>query len=274
MQTSIDNLLRAICSTEILIKGGTVVNSHHEEDADVYIENGEICEVGPHIIKAGCDVRVIQAGGKYVMPGGIDPHTHISMELSGTVSVDDYLSAHSAALAGGTTMNIESVMPTNGSYIEGMKTYFKNAEVAVMDYGFHAHIIFWNENVADEMEVMVKQYGINSFKFFQALDFEIRDDEWIQEVQVTGCYSYGTCRKWRCCNLWPEKNDRARHYCVKGHPLSRPPFVYRDGNGAGSGRLVVLPYPIRLETYQNHTRTITARVWKTQNHSHPRRISV
>ncbi|KAL9670817.1 hypothetical protein QQ045_008375 [Rhodiola kirilowii] len=117
------------------------------------------------------------------MPGGIDPHTHISLDFSGTVFIDDYLSGQCAALAGGTTMNMDFVMPTNESYIEGVKTYFKKkAELAVMDYGFHAQIIFWNKNVADELEVLTLTclLEIVMSKFFQALEFEIRDDEMIE----------------------------------------------------------------------------------------------
>lgn len=64
-------------------------------------------------------------------------------------------------------MNMDFVMPKNGSYIEGVNDHFKKAEVAVMDYGFHAHIIFWNDKVADELEIMVKEYGMRFHMYLQ-----------------------------------------------------------------------------------------------------------
>ncbi|KAL9660182.1 hypothetical protein QQ045_024994 [Rhodiola kirilowii] len=243
--------LSASKETKILIKGGIVVNSHLVEVADVYIENGKISEVGPNLTKAGCDVRVIQARGKYVMPGGIDPHTHISLDFSGTASIDDYLSGQCAALAGGTTMNMDFVMPTKESYIEGVKTYFKKAELAVMDYGFHAQIIFWNKNVADELEVLVKHYGINSFKFFQALEFKIRDDEMIEGFEK--CKSLGAVAMVHAENGDAATDAQQRMIKlgitgVKGHPLSRPPFVEEEG----VGRAISLARGLNVPLYVVH----------------------
>uniref|UniRef100_A0A7N0RGM9 dihydropyrimidinase n=2 Tax=Kalanchoe fedtschenkoi TaxID=63787 RepID=A0A7N0RGM9_KALFE len=201
------------------------------EIADVLVIGGKIVRVGQRLLeKMRLDnfTRVINATGKYVMPGGIDPHTHLHFDVGGMVSHDDYLSGQSAALAGGTTMTMDFVMPTNGSYIKGLEAYFKNAEVAVTDYGFHAQIIFWNQTVSDELEIMVKEYGMNSFKFFQALDFMIRDDQMLEGFEK--CKSLGAIAM-----LHAENGDSVTHEqkkllalgvtSVKGHPLSRPPFV-------------------------------------------------
>ncbi|XP_073261023.1 dihydropyrimidinase isoform X3 [Populus alba] len=86
-------------STKLLIKGGTVVNAHHQEIADVYVKDGIIVAVKPNLT-VGDDVKVIDATGKFVMPGGIDPHTHLAMEALNTESVDDFFSGQAAALAG------------------------------------------------------------------------------------------------------------------------------------------------------------------------------
>ncbi|KAI5435849.1 hypothetical protein KIW84_022325 [Lathyrus oleraceus] len=116
-------------SSKLLIKGGTVVNAHHQQIADVYIEDGVIVAVNP-TITVGDEVRVIDATGKFVMPGR-------------------------AVLAGGTTMHIDFAIPIDGSLMAGFKAYEKKAKKSCMDYGFHMAITKWDETVAREMELMV-----------------------------------------------------------------------------------------------------------------------
>ncbi|GER55029.1 dihydropyrimidinase [Striga asiatica] len=145
--------------SKILIKGGTVVNAHHQEIADVYIEDGIIVAVQNNIV-VGDDVKIIDATGKYVMPGGIDPHTHLAMEFMGTETIDDFFSGQAAALAGGTTMHIDFVIPVNGSLSAGLESYVKKAERSITDYGFHMAITKWDETISREMEVMVKDKDI------------------------------------------------------------------------------------------------------------------
>ncbi|KAG8484882.1 hypothetical protein CXB51_021291 [Gossypium anomalum] len=130
--------------SKLLIKGGTVVNAHRQERADVYV---------------GDEVTVLDATGRYVMPGGIDPHTHLDAEFMGTVAVDDFFSGQAAALAGGTTMHIDFVHPVNGSLMSGFEAYEKKASKSCMDYGFHMVIRHWDESVSKEMEIMVKEKG-------------------------------------------------------------------------------------------------------------------
>ncbi|KAF9594009.1 hypothetical protein IFM89_026721 [Coptis chinensis] len=177
-------------SSKLLIKGGTVVNAHHQELADVYVENGIIVTVQPNI-KVGDDVTILDATGKYVMPGGIDPHTHLGMEFMGTETIDDFFTGQSAALAGGTTMHIDFVIPVNGSLSAGFEAYTKKAERSCMDYGFHMAITKWDEVVARDMEIMVKEKGINSFKFFLAYkgSLMISDELLLQGFKI--CKSLG-----------------------------------------------------------------------------------
>ena len=78
----------------------------------------------------------IDATGKYVMPGGIDPHTHLSMPAMDTISCEDYFTGQSAALAGGTTMHIDFALPVAGDLIAGFKEWQRKAERAVMPYGW------------------------------------------------------------------------------------------------------------------------------------------
>eukprot|EP00897_Mesotaenium_endlicherianum_P005377 jgi/Mesen1/4868/ME000244S04056 len=141
-------------SSKLFIKGGIVVNADRQHVADVYVEDGIIQAVGPNL-EAPEGATVLDASGKYVMPGGIDPHTHLAMPFMGTESCDDYYSGQAAALAGGTTMVIDFALPVDGDLARGLQAWQKKAELAVMDYGFHMAVTTWNSKVADDMATLV-----------------------------------------------------------------------------------------------------------------------
>lgn len=94
-----------------------------------------------------------------MITGGIDPHTHLAMEFMGTETIDDFFSGQAAALAGGTTMHIDFIIPANGSLTAGFEAYEKKAKDSCMDYGFHMAITKWDEVVSEQMEIMVKEKG-------------------------------------------------------------------------------------------------------------------
>lgn len=91
--------------------------------------------------------------------GGIDPHAHLAMNGLGMETVDDFFSGQAAALAGGTKMHIDFVIPVNGSLTAGFENYVKKATKSCMDYGFHMAVTKWDEVVSKEMEIMVKEKG-------------------------------------------------------------------------------------------------------------------
>ncbi|KAI5390924.1 variant 2, dihydropyrimidinase, partial [Lathyrus oleraceus] len=93
----------------------------------------------------------------FVMPGGIDPHIYLEFEFMNTVTKDDFFSGQATALAGGTTMHIDFAIPIDGSLTAGFEAYEKKAKKSCMDYGFHMAITKWDETVAREMELMVKE---------------------------------------------------------------------------------------------------------------------
>ena len=93
-----------------VIKNGTIVTADLTYKADVLIDQGKIIEIGPNL----SGDRSLDATGCYVMPGGIDPHTHLEMPFMGTYSADDFESGTRAALAGGTTMVVDFVLPGQG----------------------------------------------------------------------------------------------------------------------------------------------------------------
>ena len=159
-----------------LIIGGTVVNADLSERADVLIEDGKIIAVGKNL-KGD---KTIDATGCYVMPGGIDPHTHMDMPFMGTTTADDFESGTIAALSGGTTMTVDFCLPAPGeSLLKAYQAWRHKSEKATADYSFHMAITQWSPMIHDEMETVVKTYGINTFKHFMAYKgaLMVNDDE-------------------------------------------------------------------------------------------------
>jgi len=158
-----------------VIKGGTVVTADLTYDADVKVEDGKIVEIGPNL-KGD---EVLDATGCYVMPGGIDPHTHLEMPFMGTYSSDDFESGTRAALAGGTTMVVDFALPSpEQGLLDALQMWDNKSTRANCDYSFHMAITWWGEQVFDEMPEVVKR-GINTFKHFMAYKgaLMVNDDE-------------------------------------------------------------------------------------------------
>lgn len=158
-----------------VIKGGTVVNADRSFTADVLIENGTITSVGNNL----SGDSTLDASGCYVMPGGIDPHTHLEMPFMGTYSTDDFESGTRAALAGGTTMVVDFCLPAPGqSLLEARQMWDNKTSKAACDFSFHMAITWWSEQVFNEMATVVDS-GINTFKHFLAYKgaLMVNDDE-------------------------------------------------------------------------------------------------
>lgn len=147
-----------------VIKGGTIVTADLSYRADVLIEGGRIVGIGEGL--AGD--TVLDASGCYVMPGGIDPHTHLEMPFMGTYSSDDFESGTRGALAGGTTMVVDFALPAPGEgLLDALKKWDNKAGRACCDYSFHMAVTWWSEQVFDEMAAVTAR-GINTFKHFMA----------------------------------------------------------------------------------------------------------
>src|SRR6188768_2466755 len=151
----------------ILLKNGTVVTATDMYTGDVLVEDGKISVIGSSLTMQAD--RVIDASGKYVLPGGIDVHTHLDMPFGGTTSADDFESGTIAAAHGGTTSIVDFAIQYRGQTLHhAMETWMKKAEgKAAIDYGFHMIITELSDQVEEEMDAMVRQ-GISSFKLFMA----------------------------------------------------------------------------------------------------------
>src|SRR4030081_1257658 len=150
-----------------LIRSGTVVTATDQYKGDVLVEDEKIAVIGTSLdIDAD---RVIDAAAKYVLPGGIDVHTHLDMPFGGSTSADDFETGTRAAAFGGTTSIVDFAIQYKGQTLHhAWETWMKKAESkAVVDYGFHMIMTDMNDQVEQEMDALVRQ-GVTSFKLFMA----------------------------------------------------------------------------------------------------------
>jgi dihydropyrimidinase len=211
-----------------LIKGGTVVNADRSVRADVLCENGLITAVGEGI-DAPKGATVIDAGGQYVMPGGIDPHTHMQLPFMGTVTSEDFETGTAAGLAGGTTMIIDFVIPgPQQDVMEAYHQWSEWAEKSVSDYSFHVAITWWDDSVHKAMGTLVNEHGVNSFKHFMAYKGAIMADDEVLVNSFTRAIELGAIVTVHAENgelvfrLQKELFEKGITG-PEGHPLSRPP---------------------------------------------------
>jgi len=216
--------------SSLLIRGGTVVNADLSRRADVLVADGTIREVAPNL-EASDKTETIDAGGCLVMPGGIDPHTHLEYPFMGTRTSEDFFTGTSAAVAGGTTMVIDFVIPDAGqSPIDAYSVWRARAEKSAADYGFHVAITWWDDSVREAMGTLVGELGINSFKHFMAYKGSIMVDDAVLIRSFERARELGAL-----CLVHAENGDLVAHAQAAllgkgikgpiGHALSRPPEV-------------------------------------------------
>lgn len=235
----------------VLIKGGTVVTAEQTYRADVLCDDGKIIEIGDKL-SAPKGAKVIDALGQYVMPGGIDPHTHMQLPFMGTVASDDFYTGTAAGLAGGTTMIIDFVIPNpQQNVMEAFRQWREWAEKATADYSFHVAITWWDDTVSRDMEELVRKHGVNSFKHFMAYKGAIMADDEILVNSFSKAIELGAI-----VTVHAENGELVYRLQQKifdsgitgpeGHPLSRPPEVEGEAANRAIRIAEVLGVPIYL----------------------------
>ncbi|HEX7792477.1 MAG TPA: dihydropyrimidinase, partial [Afipia sp.] len=238
----------------VLIRGGTIVNHDHSRRADVLVQDGTIAAVGERI-DAPAGVTTIEAGGCYVMPGGIDPHTHLDLPFMGSVSVDDFEWGTKAALSGGTTMVVDFCMPEPGqSMLAAYQDWRRKSEKAAADYGFHMAVTSWSKQTHDEMETVVKTYGINTFKHFMAYKGALMVNDEELYSSFARCAQLGAMPLVHAENgdvvaLMQEAMLAQGITGPEGHAFSRPPNV----EGEATNRAIMIADMTGAPLYVVHT---------------------
>jgi dihydropyrimidinase len=151
----------------VLIKNGRIITATDDYYADIYIENEIVTQIGLNLAVEADEV--IDAKDRYVIPGGIDSHTHMDIPFGGTVSSDDFDTGTKAAAFGGTTTIVDFAIQTQGeSCFKGLDTWHKKADgKATIDYGFHMIVSDMPDSRLGELEKLAEE-GVTSYKLFMA----------------------------------------------------------------------------------------------------------
>ncbi len=159
----------------ILIKSGTIITASETFQGDLLIEGEKIAAIGQNLNSA--EAEIVDAAGKILTPGGVDPHTHFDLPMFGTVSSDDHYSGHKAAAFGGTTTVIDFVPQDFDSLAENVQAWHAKADgKAAVDFGFHMNISRFTPAVAAEIPDLLEM-GITTLKVFMAYNNRLRLDD-------------------------------------------------------------------------------------------------
>jgi len=237
----------------VIIKGGTVVTAEQSFKADVYCEDGTIAQVGLDL-DTPTGVEVVDAGGQFVMPGGIDPHTHMQLPFMGTVASEDFYTGTAAGLAGGTTCIIDFVIPApQTSLLSAFHQWREWAQKSVSDYAFHVAVTWWDDSVHQDMGTLVQEHGVNSFKHFMAYKGAIMADDEILVNSFTRAWELGALPTVHAENgelVWQLQRKLMESGITgpEGHPQSRPPEV----EGEAANRAIRIAQALKTPVYLVH----------------------
>ncbi|KAL0234409.1 hypothetical protein PCE1_001445 [Barthelona sp. PCE] len=234
----------------IKLINGTIVNHDGRYEGDVIIDSttGKICQSPAKTVH-----KVIDCTGKYIIPGGIDPHVHFQMPFCGTVSIDDFENGSKCALKGGTTMFIDYALKSDEpNYKAAYDTYRKKGESSCCDFGLHMIFVDYNENIEKEME-FVRTEGITSAKFFYAYRGALMMEEEKMPAFLTKCRDLKLLPQVHCEDSDIVDAERTRifeEYTPDpfGHCLSRPPYA----EGVAAQRCIELASETDVPLYIVH----------------------
>ncbi len=222
-----------------VIKGGTIVTADRQWEADVLVEGEKIAAIGENL-KGD---EVIDAEGAYVIPGGIDPHTHLEMPFMGTTAAETFESGTFAAAAGGTTMLVDFCLPgEDGSLLNAIDEWDrKSRDQICCDISYHMAITGWNESIFNEMQDVVQKRGINTFKHFMAYKgaLMVEDDEMyasFKRCAELGALPLVHAENGDIVQELQQKYMAAGVTGPEGHAYSRPPEV----EGEAANRAIMI----------------------------------
>ncbi len=237
-----------------LIKNGTVVTASDTFAADVWIDAGKIAALAQPGTQLGTPDQTIDAAGQYVIPGGIDCHTHMDLPFGGTTASDDFETGTIAAAHGGTTMIVDFAIQQKGSSMRaGLDTWHAKAEgKAAIDYGFHMIMTEANPQTLAEMSDMVRD-GVTSFKMFMAYPgvFLVDDQQIFRAVLRAG--ELGTLITMHAeiglpIDVLVQRALSQGHTAPVYHALTRPEVA----EATGTERAIALAEMAKVPVYMVH----------------------
>jgi dihydropyrimidinase len=225
----------------ILIKGGRVITAADDYVGDVFVEDERISLIGESLdIQAD---RTIDASGKYVLPGGVDPHTHLDMPFGGTVTIDDVESGQTSAAFGGTTTHVDFIIqPQGSSFADALEDWRGKANgKQVIDMGYHMAVTDLKEGGTLEELASLPDQGITSYKLFMAYKgaLMVDDETLFRTMQVaadTGALVMVHAENGDAIDVLVKEALAAGYTEPKYHALTRPP----ETEGEATNRAIQL----------------------------------
>jgi dihydropyrimidinase len=207
-----------------LIKNGTLITASETFEADILVEGETIAQIGkdlhhPH-------ANVIDATGKLIMPGGIDPHVHLDLPMFGTVSSDDHYTGHKAAAFGGTTTVMDFVVLEDQGFQYSVDLWFEKSAKAAIDYSFHMNLTRFDEKIAHEIPSL-RDMGITTLKVFTAYNGRLRLDDGsifkaLRIARENGMLMMAHCENGDVIEALIPEALAAGHTSPEYHALTRP----------------------------------------------------
>jgi len=211
---------------QTLIQNGTIVNAGGRLRGDVLIDGERIAAVGADLRAPGA--QTIDAEGLYILPGGIDVHTHLELPVSGTVASDDYFTGQRAAAFGGTTTNIDfAIQPAGGSLRDGIAQWLhKAAGKACIDYALHANIARFRDDLLDELPGLIAD-GVTSLKMLMAYKGSVMVDDaalfkTLRRCADTGMLPMVHCENGDAIDLLQREAAARGQFAPRYHAATRP----------------------------------------------------
>ncbi|MCR1955168.1 dihydropyrimidinase [Clostridioides mangenotii] len=235
----------------IVLRGGKIVTNEKTYSSDVRIDGEKIVAIGSDIEVSGDEI--VDVVGSYIIPGGIDTHTHFDLDNGATMTADSFATGTKAAIAGGTTTVLDFATQSKGeSLTDGLKVWHMKADnKSYSDYGFHMAITDWNNSVRDEMDVMINE-GVSSFKMYMAYkNLKVKDDviyEALKKSEEIGGIIGFHCENGEVIDELIKEAKESGHLSPKYHPLTRPAILEAEA----TSRLMKIAEVAKSKVYVVH----------------------
>ena len=222
--------------SSLLIKNATVVTATDEYAADIYVEGETIHTIGKNLTHKAD--KTIDANGCYVIPGGIDAHTHMDLPFMGTSSSDDFETGTRAALHGGTTTIIDFAIQSHGKTLNEAINHWqeKASGKSLGDYAFHLAVVDLNPTTRAEIKDIIQKLGISSFKVFMSYKGALMVNDGLisdlmEEIKQYGGMVISHCENGDLVAQLTAKHLAAGETGVKYHVLSHPAIAESEASG-------------------------------------------